>query len=255
MKFGDLAKYKVGTDLVISARHDSWMEKNSNPVYSHQALAHASRELAGKPRDRRGTISGSSLASCMRRQQFTFLGMPELPPTPRTAAIFHTGTFMHIRWQMAGLTEGWLISAEVPIPKNLYRLSGTMDGIAYDQSIVELKSINSNGFRSVNSFGPKEGHLKQGATYALTTGAEKVIFIYEDKDTQEYKEFVRYAEDLPLMDVLETSAKLWDMIDARVLAEPLQDCMAGVGYMYQGCPFRDRCMKVKGWDDAHPEDD
>lgn len=252
MKFSDLAKYKTGTELVVSARHDKWMESNSNPKYTDRAIAHAKQELEAqaRPRNRQGTLSGSSLASCARKQQFTFLGLPELPPSPKTAAIFQTGTFMHIRWQMAGLTEGWLLSAENPVPKNAWDLSGTMDGIAYDASVVEFKSCNSNNFRRVNSFGPLPGHEYQGGTYALTTGADKVVFIYEDKDTQEYKEIVRRAEELPLQEIADHAADMWNWIRAKVLQPVLPDCWDGKGYQFTGCPFRDRCLKINSWEEA-----
>jgi len=254
VKFSQLAKYKTNTDLVISARHEAWMAENGNPVYSNKALAHAAEELRKQatPRDRRGTVSASSMGSCRRKQQFTFIGLPEAPYSTKTNAIFQNGTFMHIRWQMAGITEGWLSHAEIPVPQNVLRLSGTMDGIAYDGSIVEFKSINSNGFRSVLSFGPKEMHLYQGATYALCTpSVEKVIFLYEDKDTQEFKEIVKTRDDLPLGEAALSAQVTWDLIDRKELAEPLDACMAGEGYQFNGCPFRKQCLKIRSWEEAN----
>src|SRR5215203_807421 len=150
MRFGELIKQQK-PELVVSRRHDAWMKKNGNPEYSPEAIAFATDALTVAPRERRGTVSGSSINSCRRRQIFTFLGWFQLPPSGKTAAIFQNGTMMHIRWQMAGLTEGWLRKAEVPVPHNFLHLSGTMDGLADDGTIVELKSINSNGFRQVNT--------------------------------------------------------------------------------------------------------
>src|SRR3954462_2316733 len=113
MKFSSLGKYQMDKGLVVSPRHEQWLQVNSDPIYSDEALAFGAKVLIdmGRPRDRRGTISASSAGSCRRKQQFTFLGLPELPPTPKLAQIFQNGTFMHIRWQMAGLTEGWLLAA------------------------------------------------------------------------------------------------------------------------------------------------
>jgi hypothetical protein len=173
-----------------------------------------------------------------------------LPPSPKTAGIFQNGTFMHIRWQMAGLTEGWLLAPEVPVGQNDFRLSGTMDGVLYEDSIVEFKSINSNGFRSVLSFGPKEQHMYQGATYALVTGREKVVFVYEDKDTQEYKEIVKSAAELPMAEAAMSAQITWDLIDRKELAEPLDQCCAGEGWMFNSCPFRKQCLKIQSWQEA-----
>jgi hypothetical protein len=252
VKFGDLAKYKIESDLVVSARHERWLETNSNPVYSEEALDFGREQLAlqAKPRDRRGTISASSLGSCRRRQQFTFIGMPELPPSPKTAQIFQNGTFMHIRWQMAGLTEGWLEDAEVPVGNNDYGLSGTQDGIAYDDSVVELKSTNSNGFNRVMTFGPLGGHPFQVGTYVLTTGADKGVLLYENKDTQDWKEFVLTRDDLPLDEIEVANDFLWQAIAGKDLAEPLADCEAKTGYKYTGCPFRKQCLKIRSWEEA-----
>lgn len=252
MKFSDLAKYKTDTGLVVSARYDAWMATNSNPHYNERALNFAAwaLEAQSRPRDRKGTISSSSLGSCKRRQQFTYLGMPEISPSPKLAAVFQTGTFMHIRWQMAGLTEGFLDDVEVPVRANQYRLHGTMDGLLEDGSVLELKSANSNSFRRVLSFGPLAGHEFQLGTYLLTTGREKGVFVYEDKDTQEYTEIVRTRDQLPLAEIAVNSAQLWSEIEEENLYEPLDDCMAKTGYRYNGCPFKDNCLKIRGWTEA-----
>lgn len=252
MKFSDLGKYKTDTGLVVSPRHERWLESNSNPVYSPEAMQFGADALLdmGRPRDRRGTVSASSLGSCKRKQQFTFLGLPELPPSPKLAQIFQNGTFMHIRWQMAGLTEGWLKKAEVPVGDNPLRLSGTQDGIAYDDSIVELKSCNSNQFGRIQSFGPIEGHIYQIGTYAVTTGAEKATLIYENKDTQEFKEFVKTRDELPLVEIADGAAEMWERNGNEDLYEPLDKCWDREGYQFKGCPFRDRCLKIKTWQEA-----
>jgi hypothetical protein len=183
---------------------------------------------------------------------FTYLGMPEAPPSPKTAAIFHNGTMMHIRWQMAGLTEGWLVYAEVPVGENYLKLHGTQDGVAYEGSVVELKSINSNGFRGVNTFGAKEEHIFQVGTYMLTTNKEKAVIIYESKDTQEYKELVVRLTDQLAQDVLDISTKVWGYINDQELPEPLSDCEARTGWRYNSCPFRKECLEMNSW--AHAEE-
>jgi hypothetical protein len=225
------------------------MRENSNPVYSEAALEFGRQALANQAnqRDRTGTISASSLESCGRRQQFTFMGMPELPPTSKLAAIFQNGTYMHIRWQMAGLTEGWLVEAEVPIPTNDLSFSGTMDGILYDDSVLELKSINTNGFNQVQTFGPKVGHYMQIACYMLATNRTKGVIIYEDKNTQEYSEHVVELKEDLIEEVIIRNTWIWEKTTSKTLIEPLDKCLAGEGYQYLGCPFRDRCLTFEGW--------
>jgi hypothetical protein len=196
----------------------------------------------------------------MRRQQFTYIGMPEMGFSAKTSAILQNGTFMHIRWQMAGLTEGFIREAEVPVPRNnSLKLSGTMDAIAYDGSIIEFKSANSGSFGRVVTFNePLHGHDMQLGTYMMVTGAEKGCLVYENKDTQEYKEIVITAEQVQTVMITRKLEELWQEISIERLAEPL-----GAAYEAKApcstCPFRDNCLKVKSWDhakeiaDAHRE--
>jgi hypothetical protein len=251
LKFGEMLRVQK-PELVISQRHDEWLKHNSNPVYSREALAFGMDQLAlqAKPRDRRGTISASSLNSCRRKQQFTFLGMPELPPTPKLAQIFQNGTFMHVRWQMAGLTAGWLAEGEVPVGENPLGLSGTMDGLLDDDSVAEFKSINTNGFSSVNTFGAKEDHIAQVGTYMVATGREKSSILYEDKNTQEFKEIVVHLTPGLEADVRLSADIIWSYISDGKLAEPLATCEERTGYRFTGCPFRDVCLSTRDWTHA-----
>ena len=250
MKFSQTVQH-TRTDLVVSRRHDAWLADNDHPRYSREALDFAAAQLArSSDRVRQGTVSASSLGSCPRYQQFVFLGMPKLAKSPKSTLSCHNGVMMHLRWQMAGLTEGWLTKAEVPIRDDHYGLVGTMDGIAYDESVVELKSISSHGFSSIMTFGPKHEHLFQMGTYLLSTGREKGVFIYENKDNQEYTEIVVHRDELPMDDIVDTARDLWVNLLTRTLYEPLGKCIDKEGWQYQYCPFRDRCLGIRDWDEV-----
>jgi hypothetical protein len=254
MKFGEMIKL-AQPQLVISKRYDEWMKTNSNPVYSQHALDFGAWALKSQatPRDRRGTFSASSLWACQRRQQFTFLGLPEDPVSTRLGGIFQNGTFMHIRWQMAGLTEGFLVDVEVPIGSNDMNLSGTQDAIAYDGSVVELKSIHTNGFSQINTFGPKDGHIYQVGTYLLATDAPRAVILYEDKNTQEYVEFVftraELERDHVLYNIAVGAQMVWDATNHKQLVHHLDECAAGEG-RYRGCQFASRCLGIRSWEQA-----
>src|ERR1044072_6805559 len=169
MRFAETVLH-TGPDLVVSKRHDRWLAKNDHPVYSNLAISFAQNELTKNDRVRKQTLRASSLGGSMRYQQFVYLGMPKLPPDQKNAMKMHNGSFMHLRWPMAGLTEGWLKDAEVPVLSERYHLQGTMDGVLYNGAILELKSINVNGFSRVQTFGPLIPHLYQMATYMLCSG-------------------------------------------------------------------------------------
>jgi hypothetical protein len=237
--------------LVVSKRHEAWITGSDHPPYSQRAIDFAQAQLGKADRKREGTLSASSLNECGRYQQFVYLGMPKLMPDAKNAAKMANGSFMHLRWQMEGLTEGWLRFAEVALEKNQYGLAGTMDGVLYEDSVLELKSINTNGFSRVASFGPLVPHMYQMATYLLCSGAGKGVFIYECKDNQEYTEIVLTRDQLPLDEVAHQAEVLHGSVEGQDLIEPLEDCIDGKGWKYASCPYRDRCMSVHTWEEAH----
>jgi hypothetical protein len=250
VRFSETTKL-TAPDLVISRRHEEWVTKNdAHPQYTQSALSFAQMALNKPDRVRKGTVSASSLGGCAREQQFVYLGLPKLPPEAKAAMRMQNGSFMHLRWQMEGLSEGWLLDAEVPVISNPYKLSGTMDGMLYDGSILELKSINANGFSRIATFGPMLPHLFQMATYALCTGHTRGVFLYENKDTQEYKEIVVGPEDLPMVDVIDKALALWTAIEAQELQQPLEKCIDREGWQYNSCPFRDRCLSIHRWEEV-----
>lgn len=249
MKFSETLKMTDET-LVVSRRHDAWLLANDHPRYSPLAVSFATKQFQSTDRVRRGTVSASSLGDCPRYQQFVFLGMPKLPPDPQSVLRMHNGSMMHLRWQMAGLTEGWLTDAEVPVHHPELKLRGTMDGLLYDGSILELKSINSHGFSAIKIFGPKHEHLFQMATYMLCTQRKRGVFIYENKDNQEYREVVVNDTDLPIGDAAEKADALWGAIQQEALYEPLGKCIDQEGWVYRYCPFRDRCLSIKSWEEV-----
>ena len=250
MKFSQMIKTEK-QELPVSRRHDAWMESNSNPAYSPEALEFARGALAMPPRNRKGTVSASSLNSCVRRQQFTFLGMPEANHSPKSSQILQNGQFMHLRWQMAGITEGWLVAPEVPIMQpNKWKLTGTMDGVLYNGFNLELKSINSNGFSQVRSFGVKDDHYSQVGTYMVVNDMEASSVIYEDKNTQEFTEIVVHRDATMERKVEASADRIWSAIDERSLAEPLATCEERTGFRFTGCPFRNVCLGIKNYDHA-----
>lgn len=249
MRFAETIKH-TDPELVVSRRHDAWLAKDDHPVFSTEALAFAQEQLSARDRERKGTVSASSLGECLREQQFTYLGLPKLMPDQKNAMKMQNGSFMHLRWQMAGLTEGWLSRAEVPVYSDAWKLRGTMDGLLYDGSILELKSINMNGFSRVQSFGPLIPHLFQMATYMLCTQRDTGVFIYECKDNQEYKEIVVGADQVPLLDAQQQATALWRAIEGQNLFEPLEKCIDREGWKYQSCPYRDRCLSIHTWSEV-----
>lgn len=253
MRLNDLVK-ATKADLPITVRHEQWLIANPNPVYSEEALqfndAHLRGEVGGH-RDRKLAFRASGMGACARKRIFARMGTVGISEqySSAQANIFETGNDYHRRWQRAGLTEGWLIEAEVPLYSEELDLGGTMDGRIYDGSLFEFKSINSNGFKWVSQQGrPRPDHLSQVAAYKLldpTLTAASVV--YENKDNGEWREY-RVHFDAEIMEPM-----LTEMVNLKLamvnhkLPVVLDDCSHRKGATYRQCPFRDVCLTTKRW--------
>ena len=245
MKFKELVKAQ---GKPITMRHEQWLSHSSNPEYSQKALDFAAKVLAqdiGGNRRRETNFRASSIGVCSRRQVFAVRGYKTRPVESDLANIFATGNFLHLKWQMAGLTEGWLIDAEVPVKSNEYSMGGTMDGIIYDGSLFEYKSINPKGFKSVCEFGPRHDHILQAHGYMWLGDLPAVSFIYEDKGSGEWREFRMERDDLIVEAIIGLTSDMEDHIAAHTLPEPLSKCIDREGPIYRNCPFRDICLEIK----------
>lgn len=246
MKLSELAGYHKNPSI-IKERHDAFVREER--PFTAAALDFASQELARATadRDRRYGFSASSLGACPRQQQFTWLGLKPLAQSAQRVGVLLNGTFVGLRLQMIGLSEGYLKRAEVPLPKNEYGLTGTMDGELDDgETVVEYKSINARGFNYLKQENaPKAQHVFQAATYLLAAGLSRLVVFYENKDTQDTKEFVvERSQDLELS-VLRRSVELHENTDNRKLFPMLPECMEKKGWQYDYCDYKDRCPLIK----------
>lgn len=77
-----------------------------------------------------------------------------------------------------------------------FPISAMVDGVIEFNGnifIFEFKTINSNGFKSLTA--PLKAHTKQGAIYSMCLEIPKVLFLYLNKDTQDWAAFdYEYSE-------------------------------------------------------------
>ena len=242
-------------DLPITMRHERWLQKNSNPVYSLKAIEHAMAVLSGKKggyRPRAKSFRSSGAGQCHRKRVFGYIGLKQQQPLDAGGVVFfHTGNFMHLKWQMAGLTEGWLTEAEVPAHNVDLRLTGTFDGVVCDGSLFEFKSINDRGWSYVMKDGPKPEHIAQTTAYtALRPGMETVSVVYENKNSGDWREF-RFPQDPHVRrEFLEEMELLNAHVDKRVLPRIKPLCLQHEGREYRQCPYSQVCLTIKDYDEA-----
>lgn len=120
--------------------------------------------------DRAINVNAPSQAGvCMRARYYARTGAPRdgASVDPRTRRIFDNGTKTHERLQEYLLSQGMLLMDEVPVHNYEYNIQGHTDGVlklsASERGILEIKSINSNGFSSLKT--AKEDHRRQGLVY------------------------------------------------------------------------------------------
>ena len=111
----------------------------------------------------------SQVGVCMRARFYARTGAPRDGASidARTRRIFDNGTKTHERLQGYLLKQGMLLMDEVPVHNYEYNIQGHTDGVlklsASERGILEIKSINSNGFSALKD--AKEEHKKQGLVY------------------------------------------------------------------------------------------
>lgn len=245
MKFKEMLR--VETDnLPISMRHEKWLGENGSPKWSNEALEFANKVLSGKiggNRKRLSRFRASSLGYCKRRQVYKALGRYEKKwVTSDLANIFATGNFLHLKWQMMGLTEGWLTSAEIPLESPDHDFGGTMDGIVYDGSLFEYKSINPRGFANVSEYGPRKDHVLQAHGYMWLGKMDAVSFIYEDKGSGEWKEFRVKRDEKIIESIIADLEKMRESARTGVLLDTLSECYSSKDSReFRNCPFSEAC--------------
>jgi CRISPR/Cas system-associated exonuclease Cas4 (RecB family) len=179
-------------------------------------------------RDRKGSrsIKPSSYYNCTRQVWYDLLDYPaKHKPSARGNRIMEVGTQLHEYVQdiLMNMDEITLIPHEElpaygaegvefilehqssPMEVKVkdqrftkkYPLSYMVDGAIEYQGIrylFEFKTINTKDFGYL--FEPLKDHLMQGAIYAMSLGISKVMFLYLDKNDQNFKAYVHtYTEE------------------------------------------------------------
>lgn len=169
----------------------------------------------------------SSVGKCPRAIVYQMLGREKLPPMPRLQSIFDNGTAFHNRMEDVFERTGLMIAPELTIKKPELKISGRSDVIIHnkkehvssdtiiklhrydyktkknnlvyegpdnDVHIIELKSINDNGFNRLKTK-PQQKHADQLLLYMYITGIRVGSVLYENKNNQMLKEYyIEYDE-------------------------------------------------------------
>lgn len=238
----------VKSDKIVTPMQEAYLSRTGEVELSETIARFVTKELQAVQRDRGATFSASARGSCQRQQVLTYLRHPgQANFTSDTNAIFIHGTWTHLKWQAMGFDAGWLAQAEVSCRLDEYNVTGTIDGLLYDGSGWEFKSINSRGYRSLSEFGPKHQHLLQAHTYMLATGIRVWSVMYEDKDTQQWTEFVVPFDQALADEVINELERVNRAVRDKSLPGMLPACVLREGTTFKQCPYKGDCASLPNW--------
>jgi hypothetical protein len=264
IRIGDIVKATRQTDLIITPNLNKWLVIHGDDPLPDWVAKLIYKQLTTKPRDRSASFSASSAGSCYRAQELQFLGIPQVGVIDaRLSNIFKDGHWRHLRWQAMGLMSGFLDRMEAPLTWRNMLSRGTMDGVGtvpddHPRTAwrgmeygFELKGVNSWGYRAAvkKDKATKIAHKRQVARYFLMSGLDMFVTVYENKDTQEWFEWVE-VPNKKYMD--EQAAELDELVEAvktKQLHDMLPQCKIRRGE-FEDCPWgtsHGPCIRAGNW--------
>ena len=179
---------------------------------------------------------------CPRQTFFKFKGYPRKEPEARILRVFEHGDYTHMKIMSTLFSLGIVRAAEIKIPSEEI-ISGRADaivGIEGKPYVLEIKSSSQFKFTKLNA--PEPDHLKQVQLYMHYFKVPQAILLYEDKNTQDLKEFiVQYDPDL-VQEVLKDFEILKEQLDKNIIPPVPKDIES---WRCDYCEYWEECQKVE----------
>jgi hypothetical protein len=245
---------QAGENLVVTAPHADWMEMLEHEQRPNaKALRYVVRALLGDfKHERSGRFSPSSMGECPRRILFEYAGAPRLAKDIDSQEMADHGTAAHLKWQIEGLTMGYMTEAEVWVDDPELMVGGSIDAELVDSSIFELKTVHPFVYNKIvlDQRAPKWEHLLQVNTYLMLSGADWCSVVYEDRGSGQFHEFRISREPKIEKEVIRRLQGYKRHALDDTLPPQLPDCELRVGATYRRCPFRMMCPKPRSLHEA-----
>jgi len=247
MNMVNLLKSVMGNnDMPVTFGMSKWRESGS--VITPEAFARLQEVMHNDSFDNSRTSGAGRIRpsligdSCQRKHLLSYLGEEKLTPSDGSFDVMNAGTWGHYRWQLAGLSQGWLADIEVQVEYNPWLVKGAMDGVISDGSGWELKTVNSNKWRDVlKQNSPLFPHLMQTHAYMKALDLSHFSIVYENREHAIWKEF-RVARMQEVDDTLELLMEsLHNHIAIKELPVMLETCLTKKGSNYNYCDFKESC--------------
>lgn len=261
-----MALQAADPNLLLLPKINEYLLAHGGQKFTQEAMERVWQELTKPGRNRARSFSASSAGTCLRRQEFTYLGYPQKGHMPSQQIIFDIGTWTHAQIQAMLLSANLIDDIEVPLEWPKMHAMGSMDAQGHvwwepanpawkDQDFIcEFKTVGAHQWEKKIELGrPSDDHLAQIHRYFLVSGVRLCSYILIDKGGQGNQglvEFVVECDD----DLLEASKQeLEDLNEAREnekLHDLLPGCKIGTGRTYAYCPFRGKdgvCKTTTEW--------
>jgi len=176
---------------------------------------------------------------CPRAVWFGFKKFPKKDKDPRVMRVFENGDYTHMRIMSSLFSIGAVKAIELALENELVR--GRCDGIVVinnEPYVLELKSINSFAFKKLER--PKPDHIKQLMLYLHYFKIQRGIFLYENKDTQELKEYMMTYDQKMAESIVQDFHTLKHFIESNTLP-PVP--MGLEEWECRFCDYSEECLK------------
>ena len=193
-------------------------------------------------RDRGDKFYITDAGKCPRAIYFKFKKYPRKEPEARILRIFDHGDYTHMRIMSVLFSLGIVRAAEIKIPPQEI-ISGRADAIIGFEGkpyVLEIKSSSRYKFEKLQE--PDPDHLKQLQLYLHYFKIPQGIIIYEDKDTQDLKEFVIEYDPELVEKTLKEFETLQEMIKTNTIPPIPKDIEL---WRCQYCEYREECQKIE----------
>ncbi|MFS1019887.1 Dna2/Cas4 domain-containing protein [Enterococcus casseliflavus] len=198
----------------------------------------------------------SSLGRCKRMITYQMLHYRATPKTGTNLSVLENGTSFHDRMEKVCNDMGILVAPELSIKNDDLCISGRTDAVVWNfldplehpiqgetsteeekivlnnskgetvyvgpqerVLLIEFKSIKDKSFHSLGKSKPKKEHEMQLQLYFFLTGIEKGIIYYENKNTQDTKEYIIEKDDDKIAEVLKEIQIVLDLARKHELAQ------------------------------------
>lgn len=193
-------------------------------------------------RERGDKFYVTDAGKCSRAIYFKFKKYPRKEIEARTLRIFDNGDYLHMRIMNVLFSLGVVRAVEARTPPQDI-ISGRADAIIEIETnlyVLEIKSCSHYKFEKLRQ--PESDHIKQVQLYLHYFKIPQGIIIYEDKNTQNLKEFsLKYDPEL-VQSILKDFKTLREQIKQDILPDIPKDIEV---WRCQYCEYRDECQKIE----------